>query len=564
MPQLETLRQYPYCSVQSCHVTARGSIRIIYRVRGSTRYLDYYDGRVCNSIINNTTSHLSLCSNLRRSSCLLITASPLLFKMFQKTHHHRKPVEITAPNPSVGHFQYPPPAHLLVQQDQVSQSYKRPSGRKYTAASSQGEDAAFVRGRTQSLSSHMQSGNGGKEDKKKKFSLFKKKRKPASDHERRLARTPEVPGRRGADSYSGYGPESMPLARRPHSSSSHRFGGGGGAGGGAEDSFLRKGSQRSIKSSDFLDDEDEIDSSVNNGGGRVVAPPRPVLQTDYPRFMSTLSKKEGKEENHHRHNVPNGMGGYDSLEKYADIAARSGGGGAQTNDAFRNRSMSLRITADSKKEQNHHRNAIVPSRPAPPPPPPSSGQNPVSPQRIERVASLGDPGGGARGNGVSPSPLPPIPGLIGIKNHGNTCFMNAVLQCLGNTERFLHYLLSDDCQRDLATLKRRKKKRGPASSGVNAHISTAPSQDDIISPDSPGAVIDVLSYLIKSLWSGQYEGRVSAVFKEVVGLWAEQYRGRSQHDAQEFLLWLLGYLHDNLSLASRHQISKVCVFVIHT
>ena len=35
-----------------------------------------------------------------------------------------------------------------------------------------------------------------------------------------------------------------------------------------------------------------------------------------------------------------------------------------------------------------------------------------------------------------------------------------------------------------------------------------------------------------------------------MGIWAEQYRGSDQHDAQEFLLWLLDHMHEDLNLAS--------------
>lgn len=134
-----------------------------------------------------------------------------------------------------------------------------------------------------------------------------------------------------------------------------------------------------------------------------------------------------------------------------------------------------------------------------------------------------------RGNG--------FPGVIGIHNHGNTCFMNAVLQCLSNTEQLVIYFISDQYKDDI----KRNNKQNAKKYGTR------------------GELTENLATLLKSLWTCRYASEISADFKATVGKYGNQYRGFAQHDAQEFLLWLLDKIHEDLNIAvkKKYRANKV-------
>ena len=135
-----------------------------------------------------------------------------------------------------------------------------------------------------------------------------------------------------------------------------------------------------------------------------------------------------------------------------------------------------------------------------------------------------------------------IPGVQGIRNHGNTCFMNAVIQCLGHTDLLVEYFITDHYKHDI----KRNNKQNARKYGTK------------------GDLTENLGVLLKSVWTLQYSSNISSDFKSVVGKYGAQYKGYAQHDAQEFLMWLLDKVHEDLNVATKKKFkpNKVCAVSI--
>ncbi|KAF4027040.1 hypothetical protein G4228_019063 [Cervus hanglu yarkandensis] len=123
------------------------------------------------------------------------------------------------------------------------------------------------------------------------------------------------------------------------------------------------------------------------------------------------------------------------------------------------------------------------------------------------------------------------PGICGLTNLGNTCFMNSALQCLSNVPQLTEYFLKNQYVEEL----------------------------NFCNPlGMKGEIAQAYADLVKQAWSGHHRSIVPQVFKTKVGHFASQFLGYQQHDSQELLSFLLDGLHEDLNRVKKKEYVELC------
>uniref|UniRef100_A0A8C7IZ62 ubiquitinyl hydrolase 1 n=1 Tax=Oncorhynchus kisutch TaxID=8019 RepID=A0A8C7IZ62_ONCKI len=113
-----------------------------------------------------------------------------------------------------------------------------------------------------------------------------------------------------------------------------------------------------------------------------------------------------------------------------------------------------------------------------------------------------------------------VPGFTGLVNLGNTCFMNSVIQSLSNTRELRDYFHDRAFETEINC-------NNPLGTGGRLAIGFA--------------------VLLRALWKGTHHAFQPSKLKAIVASKASQFTGYAQHDAQEFMAFLLDGLHEDLN-----------------
>jgi len=115
---------------------------------------------------------------------------------------------------------------------------------------------------------------------------------------------------------------------------------------------------------------------------------------------------------------------------------------------------------------------------------------------------------------------PPEPGMVGLRNLGNTCYLNSVLQCVTHCEPLVEYVLSGAYEADI-------NRKNPLGKG--------------------GQLAEAFADLVRTMHGNTVSETAPVELRQVLGSVNSIFSGYAQQDSSEALLFLSDGLHEDLN-----------------
>jgi len=149
-----------------------------------------------------------------------------------------------------------------------------------------------------------------------------------------------------------------------------------------------------------------------------------------------------------------------------------------------------------------------------------------------------------------------VKGLAGLQNLGNTCYMNAVLQCIASTDLLVSYLVNRHFKDELRTgiihqisEEKRRMLNLPKGADVSIKLGT-------IRKRFKHSITYNLYKILTMMW------RINCIikpktFKEIIGNMNPTFKGGQQNDSQEILNFILDCIHEETKTDVKIEIKKL-------